>query len=325
MTDLVQPKLTVTRMAVVGLVIGALLIAAMLAWGDVPAVLALLAAAGPALILPILLHIPQTVASAAGWRPLIAGEAPTLWRLFLLRWVGEAINALLPVAQVGGDVVRGRMLARRTGQGAAAAASCTLDLAMEMGTEVIFALFGLSVLLLGSQVPTAVRGAAVAGIALTALVALSFLMVQKRGLGRTFGPILARFGLGADGGGALAAFDEAVTAMRQEPGRRLRSAAMHLVSWGFGAVEVWAGMQVLGLHGDWRAATVVESLGQIVRAAGFLVPGALGIQEGGYVALCALFAIPADGALALALVRRARELALGLPGLVLWRVLERRA
>ena len=64
---------------------------------------------------------------------------------------------------------------------------------------------------------------------------------------------------------------------------------------------------------------VIESLGQAVRSAGFFIPGALGVQEGGYVLLCGLFGIPADQALALALIRRLRDIALGLPGLIVWR------
>jgi uncharacterized membrane protein YbhN (UPF0104 family) len=64
---------------------------------------------------------------------------------------------------------------------------------------------------------------------------------------------------------------------------------------------------------------VIESLGQVVRSMGFLVPGALGVQEGGYVLVCGLFGIPPEQALALSLVRRLRDLLLGLPGLVAWR------
>ena len=61
-----------------------------------------------------------------------------------------------------------------------------------------------------------------------------------------------------------------------------------------------------------------------MRAAGFLVPGAIGVQEGGFIALCAIYAIPGPTALALSLVKRLPEIVLGIPGLGIWHWLEAR-
>jgi hypothetical protein len=54
------------------------------------------------------------------------------------------------------------------------------------------------------------------------------------------------------------------------------------------------------------------------------VPGALGAQEGGLIALCAIFGIPAEAALALSLVKRLADLLVGVPGLFAWHALEGR-
>ena len=70
---------------------------------------------------------------------------------------------------------------------------------------------------------------------------------------------------------------------------------------------------------------MIESLSQAVRAAAFLVPGAFGIQEGGFIAVCAVYAIPGPAALALSLVKRVPELVLGLPYLMVWQAYEGRA
>jgi hypothetical protein len=56
----------------------------------------------------------------------------------------------------------------------------------------------------------------------------------------------------------------------------------------------------------------------------FPVPGALGVQEGGYVVVGSLLGIPGDAAFALSLIARVRELILGIPGLVAWQVIEAR-
>jgi hypothetical protein len=48
------------------------------------------------------------------------------------------------------------------------------------------------------------------------------------------------------------------------------------------------------------------------------------VQEGGYVLICSLFGVAPAEALALSLIRRVREIALGAPGLVLWQWAELR-
>jgi uncharacterized membrane protein YbhN (UPF0104 family) len=69
-------------------------------------------------------------------------------------------------------------------------------------------------------------------------------------------------------------------------------------------------------------AVVIESLVQAVRGAAFAIPGALGAQEAGMILLCGIFEIPPDQALALSLIKRATDLVVGVPGLVLLQILE---
>jgi hypothetical protein len=67
---------------------------------------------------------------------------------------------------------------------------------------------------------------------------------------------------------------------------------------------------------------ILESVALAIRGAAFLVPGAVGVQEGGYLLLGNLLGIPGEIALALSLIRRMRELALGIPGLISWQLVE---
>jgi hypothetical protein len=67
---------------------------------------------------------------------------------------------------------------------------------------------------------------------------------------------------------------------------------------------------------------ILESAALAIRGAAFLVPGAVGVQEGGYILLGNLLNIPGEMALALSLIRRVRELVLGIPGLVAWQLVE---
>jgi uncharacterized membrane protein YbhN (UPF0104 family) len=71
-------------------------------------------------------------------------------------------------------------------------------------------------------------------------------------------------------------------------------------------------------------ALIIESLGMAIRTAAFPIPGALGVQEGGLIVLGGLLGIDPAVALALALIKRVRELAWGVPGVVLWQAGEGR-
>jgi uncharacterized membrane protein YbhN (UPF0104 family) len=82
---------------------------------------------------------------------------------------------------------------------------------------------------------------------------------------------------------------------------------------------------VAGLVGhpvDLTDALVLESLGQLVRSVGFALPGGLGTQESGIITGGLMVGIAPEAALAVALIKRARELAYGVPGLVAWSLLD---
>jgi len=98
------------------------------------------------------------------------------------------------------------------------------------------------------------------------------------------------------------------------------ASAWRLFSWFLGIGEVWLIMYFLGHPISLMEALLLESLGQAIRAAGFLIPASLGIQEGGFLLLGTVLGIPPQTALALSLGKRVRELALGIPGLIVWQI-----
>jgi uncharacterized membrane protein YbhN (UPF0104 family) len=102
------------------------------------------------------------------------------------------------------------------------------------------------------------------------------------------------------------------------------AAALHLLAWTVGAAETWLALWAMGYTTGPLAALAVESLGAAARSIGFAVPGAIGVQEGGLMLAGDVAGLPPDAALALAMVKRARELLVGLPGLLLWQWAEGR-
>jgi uncharacterized membrane protein YbhN (UPF0104 family) len=195
------------------------------------------------------------------------------------------------------------------------------------GTVSLFAylLLGLAFFLVApherAMAEIAERAIAVAGV-----IAVAVALAPRLGLFRLIERLVIRFGeeRAWSGLGDLTGLHEAVLALYRQPRRLWACGAWHLAAWLLGTVETYVALAVLGLEPTWGEAFVIDSLGQGIRAAGFAVPGALGVQEGGYILVCALFGIPSEQALAFSTLRRIREAALGLPGLVAWGRTERR-
>ena len=97
---------------------------------------------------------------------------------------------------------------------------------------------------------------------------------------------------------------------------------IHVAGVFFGAIEVWIALGFMDHPVSAAQAVAIESLGQGSRAVAFVLPGGLGVQDGALIAACAIFGIPADAALAMALIKRVPDLVLGIPALVGWQALE---
>ena len=81
----------------------------------------------------------------------------------------------------------------------------------------------------------------------------------------------------------------------------------------------------MGARADFATALIMESAVQTVRGALFMLPGALGFQEAGFLGIGALLHLTPEISLALSLVKRVRELPLGTLGLIIWHAIEGRA
>ena len=102
------------------------------------------------------------------------------------------------------------------------------------------------------------------------------------------------------------------------------SLSLHVASWLGHAGEVWLTLWLMGAPTGLAEAVLLESLSLAARSAAFLIPSGWGAQEAALIALAGVTGLPAETALALGLVKRAREFAVGLPGLVAWGIAEGR-
>lgn len=308
-------------------ILGMLLATGLIAYQGVSAVVQALTVAGWALLLIALFHLVPLLLDALSWRGLIPHkERPDLGALTLARWIRESANGLLPVGQLGGQLVAVRMLMLHGVSGSTSAASVVVDITLGVTTQILFTLSGLGLLLGPSDTPAgrAIFTATLVGLSLLAIGAAGFCLAQRHGLfrllKRLWGVIVgSRYELRLE---LAVRIDGAIRALYLNRRALWVSGVWRLASWIAGVGEIWLTLYFLGHPVSLAEAWILESLGQAVRTGAFIVPGALGVQEGAYILLGGLLGLDSAVSLAISLAKRIRELGLGLPGLLTWQWIE---
>ena len=284
---------------------------------------AIVSAGWAALLVVAVRAVAVAVAGAGWWLLFPANARPSVWLCMGLRFVREGANALLPLAQIGGDLIGARCLALRDVRGTLAAASVIVDVLMQAASQLVFALIGLVLLIAIGGNELIVWPVAI-GIALALPALGGFLLIQGE-----HGQRLIKWVLGAVAGDrqwlTFGAIDDLFARLDTFYANRrglIQSVVWHLGGWFVGALEVWFVLTFMGYSIDFGDAVLIESLMHAVRGAAFAVPGAVGAQEGGLIILCAIFGVPPEAALALSLVKRLPDLILGVPGIVAWQAME---
>jgi len=277
-------------------------------------------AAGPGLVIAALLHALPMVVNAIAWRRLFAGPLrPDVRALAFAVWVRESVNGILPVARIGGEIVAYRMLRRNAVSRAEAAASLVADMALSVVSQSAFAFLGLGLLLAAGRTSTMTTQLLAAAAALLVLGG-GFIVVQRAGTLAATTRVVARLFARPLRSTVRTSHrvDRAIRAVYARRRDVVACVAWQLVAWIAGAGEIWLALYFLGQPHDVYDAIAIEALIQAISSAAFIVPGALGIQEGGFVLVGAALGLDATTSLALAAARRLRDVVVFIPGLLAW-------
>ena len=284
-------------------------------------------AAGWGVLAVAAFHVAPMLGDTFAWLTLMSSrERLALPAAIRIRWIGESVNNLLPAAPVSGELVRTRLAMFGGMTGPAAGATVTADLTFGALSQVVFSLLGVGALLyLGAAFGNAIVAAISVGLVVVGALLGIFLVLQNFGLFRYLAGKLAGVARGRawlDLVGGAERIDAELTALYARRAGVTWSLFWRLAAWLAGAGEIWFGMYFLGHPIGLIEAVMVESVIQSIRAAAFAIPGGLGVQEAGFVLLGSFIGMGPDISLALALIRRTRELLFGIPGLVAWQIQE---
>ena len=304
--------------------LGLVLAVALFAHDGFEPIARLLLAAGWGLLFAALFHVVPMLVNARAWQVLLVPKAPSgLMTMTVAVWVRESVNGLLPVARVGGELAGYRVLTRSGMSAAPAAASLVVDMAVSLLSQALFCLVAGALLVRLGDAPDLVVQMAL-GIVVLAVFGVLLAVLQRSGLFARLFRIANRLGAGrwADLGVQGEQIDRAAEAIY---GRKRSVAAcllLQLVGWTAGAGEIWLALHFLGHPASFAEAIVLEATVQAIASIAFIVPGALGVQEGGFLLIGAALGIDGPTALALAAARRLRDVVVFFPGLLVWQWVE---
>ena len=310
----------------IGFIVGLGIVILLVGWQGFTTVVDLLAGAGWGMLLVALFIPPDLLLRAASFQLLFApGRSPRFKATTLATWIGSSVNFLLPVATVGGEFVKARILTLRAVRGVDAAASVILDKTVQALSVLFWAVIGIAILAATAPPDEPMVTVAITGAALLAMGIAGFVMVQYAGaLGKLARPAgrVSSAGKWQSLIGSAADLDAAIRDLYRRPGTIVASTVLRLAKRALMGGEVWLIAWLLGYPIGPGEAVMLNSLAVALRSAAFVVPGGVGVQEGGYIMVGAVIGMPPDVMLAISLATRLGELIEGLPGLVAWQVAE---
>jgi glycosyltransferase 2 family protein len=311
------------RIAAVLGVLGLAGATALIAHAGIKPVIDAFVAAGFGVILGALFHFALMLFCGRAWQVLLPRRGRRGLGFFLRAvWLRQAINNLMPVARIGGELASIQFLLRAGIRASRAVASLILEMTLTLVAQFVFTVVAVVLLLRrGDASDDLVRGLII-GLAVAAVLIAGFFLVQRQGIfslvagwaSRLFGDRVAALA------GGSRRLDRALRALYRRRPAMARSFIWLLLGYFAGAAEL--AIVLYFLEGSFRYldAVTIEGVVEALGSAAFLVPGALGVQEGGFVAVGVLLGLPPDISLALALARRARDVLILLPALVAWQV-----
>ncbi len=263
------------------------------------------------------------VVLGAAWHVLLPDSSRAGLRVFVrARMVRDSAAEVLPFSQLGGLVLGARAAILQGVSSSLALASTIVDVTTEMLAQIAY--IALGVLIFSARAPRtsfelSLMTVFVIGLALAAVAGGLFLALQRYGQWVTRRLAARLFAGAAAATATVAAGLDAIYRSRVRVGLSL---AIHLGGWITSAIGTWIAFRLIGARADLAAVMAIESLVCATRSAAFLIPNALGVQEAAYAVLAPLFGVGAEFGLAVSLLKRARDIAVGVPILLIWQAME---
>lgn len=317
--------LEMKRITILAFLIGLAAVTALIVWQGAAEITGTLAKLGFGIIFMLLSFALYLVIGAFALRFLFPVEKiPGLVPIFNSLWIGGSVNTLFPVAQLGGEAVKARVLNYYGAPGAIAASAALADTTVSALSLALWGFVGVAALFHLNVEANVTYGVA-AGVTLFSIGSIIFFVLQRIGavgyLAKSISGISSSkgWGLVIDN---VKDVDTAVRNVYRNTPRLSLSVAIKLLARLAMSLEIWVAAYWMGHPISLIEAFMFRSLIATVRGAAFFIPQGLGVQEAAFIGLGGLVGISPGIALSISLATRAREVIESIAGFLLWQRLE---
>jgi glycosyltransferase 2 family protein len=263
------------------------------------------------------------VVLGGAWSVLLPESSLANARIFVwARMVREAATDVLPFSQLGGLVFGARAAILHGVADSWVYSSTIVDVTTEMLAQIIYVALGILILDLRAP-PTSFAQSLIKGLLIglaCAVAAAGFFLVLQRHGHRVVEKFTARILPSALR--HTVAVGTALQSIYRSRARVGASLVLHSVGWVGSAIGAWIAFRLIGLRVDLKSVFALESLVSAIRSTAVFIPHALGAQEAAYTVLSPLFGIGAEFGLAVSVIKRARDLLIGIPIMLIWQAIE---
>jgi len=228
----------------------------------------------------------------------------------------------LPFTQIGGVVIGARAGILGGVPAITAYSSSMVDITCEIMAQAAFTvlglLIGLTTLRASPQMAPYADGV-ILGTVLLVPALIAFVVLQRKGIriattmaGKFLPKTVAH----------TEQFTAEIEALYNQPRKLALCSTYHLIAWLAAAFWLWVMFKLCGADVDLMDCIAIESILSALRSAAIFVPAAVGVQEAGYAALAPVFGAGPEIGLAVSLLKRARDVVLGIPVLLIWQAIE---
>jgi putative membrane protein len=303
----------------IGSLIGLVLLLGLFLWkGTMDSIYLLIDSGWSLLLLPVI-WFPSLLPATEGWRRLFGNHPPPgFYNAFIATWIGRAVNNLLPVASIGGEMIKARLLHQWGISGLDAIASVMVDKISQALALILWGMVGVGTLLMIST-DTRLAYYASGGFAVLTVCVLTFAILQTKGF----------FGFMANLGGKFTnnqawkefsinagEIDERIREIYRSKGKLFSAILLRTFSLAIQTGEVWLACYLLNFPIGLVEAIMLKSLTSTLTEIAFIIPNGYGIQEGAFILVGAIIGIPPDIALVLSLAIRIRDFIFDPAGLI---------
>jgi putative membrane protein len=311
----------------IGLLIGLASLALLMAWQGFAVIFDRLSTVNLSILLITVFALPELLFSSAGWLYAFSPNVRPRFRdATVAMWIGNSVNLLLPLATIGGDLVKIRELTCHSVPTNDAVASIVLDKTAHLVSILLWAFMGLIALYAIDPFSESLTLVSVAilflALGITTVIAIQ--CIGAVGWSANFATKISKKAWLRPLVDGMISVDTRLRDAYRQPRSMIMNSAFKLCARIVLAGEVWLAAYLMGYPIGILECIMLKGLSMAVRNIAFVVPGALGIQEGSFVVLGAFVGLPADLMLSVSLATRMRELLVGVPGLIAWQFAEGR-